>query len=733
MNKSHGSEVIRTVCAHVDGGTCGLLMHVVNGVITRVDPADFPDRAHRGACAKGLATSQWVHHPDRLRAPLKRVGGRGEGKWQRISWEEALDDLSSKLKEIARRYGSTSVAWAVPDLPYLRSGGYSRLVSATKGTWVDCVGFGDLAGPCADFVTFGWPMGDIYSSLVKEPKLTIVWGFNPAETAFRSMRVIMEAKKRGSKLVVIDPRLSTTASRADEYIQIRPGTDGALALGMLHVILEKGLQDELFIVDNTVGSLLVSDDSGLFLRESDLIRGGGDQVFMVFDEDIGQPQRYDAPGIKPTLTGSYSIAGVEYRPAYQLLADMVREYTPEYVSNITDIPADVISRLAVEYATQKPAAIHRGLGMQRTFYGDLSCRALNTLAAITGNMNLRRPSRFVLNARSFNTPAGSYNRLPIMMLYDAIVKEDPLAIKAVFFAGRNYVSQLPNMNRITDEVLPRLELMVVCDLFMTATARYADYVLPAASFCESIDLVMGGSAFLPYLQLQQKVIEPLYECKSDFEIAAELGRRMGFGEYFNKREEHFIEEILDSGHPTMEGISLERLRQGPVQAESVERPPEFRTPTGKIEFYVERLSQFGQELPIYLEPVESARCDEARTYPLSLISPHPRYRLHSTLANVPHLLKIDPEPFVEINPEDAKSRNISDGDMVCVFNDRGQVKLRTKLARNIKPGVVAIAEGWWPEQYIEGHLNQLTHDRINPAQQSILGPNAALCDVLVDV
>jgi len=291
---------------------------------------------------------------------------------------------------------------------------------------------------------------------------------------------------------------------------------------------------------------------------------------------------------------------------------------------------------------------------------------------------------------------------------------------------------MPNTNRVTSELLPNLELLVVCDLFMTESAKYADYVLPVASFFECTDLCRADLQH-PYLQIQQKVIEPLHESRSDFQIAAELGRKMGYGEYFNKTEEQYIEEILASGHPTMEGISVDTLKQGPVMARPLERPQQLGTPTGRVEFYVDSLKQFGQELPIYLEPVESARSEKAKSYPLTLLSTHPESRVHSTLANIPSLLKKVPEPALQINPLDAEPRSIVDGGVVRVFNDRGQLKARAELSTGIKPGVVNITEGWWPQQYIEGHLNQLTHDRINPVQQHILQPNAAFYDVLVEV
>jgi molybdopterin-containing oxidoreductase family molybdopterin binding subunit len=208
---------------------------------------------------------------------------------------------------------------------------------------------------------------------------------------------------------------------------------------------------------------------------------------------------------------------------------------------------------------------------------------------------------------------------------------------------------------------------------------------------------------------------------------------MGYGEYFNRTEEQYIEEILASGHPTMKGVSIERLKAGPVMAQPSDRPQQFGTPTGRIEFYVESIKQFGQELPVYIEPVESIRSDKARSYPLTLLSTHPNNRVHSTLAIVPGLLEKVPNPTVQINPMDAKQRNVVNGDIVRVFNDRGQLKVNAELSNGIKPGIVNITEGWWPDQYIEGHINELTHDMINPVQKHILQANAAFYDVLVEV
>jgi len=727
------SGAVRTVCGMPDYFRCGLLATVENGTITGVRPGDFPDRADCGACVKGLNTHHLVYHRDRLRHPLKRAGERGENKWHRVTWDDALTEISDRFQEVGQRYGSKAIAWMTPVFPNLTYGGYSRLISLTKGVLVDWWGCGDAAGPCADIATFGHLTGEGHLiSPESHPRFIIVWGYNPSSNVYHYMRTIVQARKRGAKVVVIDPRFSATCAHADQHLPIRPGTDGALALAMINVIMQEGLRDRRFLSEETVSPLLVRKDNGLFLRESDLADGGSVDRMMIMDEYTGRRQVYGTLECKPAITGTYSVAGIECQPAYQLLADMVQSYTPEKVALITDIPSEAIRRLAVEYATHKPASIYRGWGMQRTFHGDLACRAINTLAAVAGNIDLERPPNFVLNSRTFMMPEGPYDTLPVMGLYDAISRGEPFNVKAIWCAGHNFVNQMPDTNRLVKDFSKNLETVVVCDHFMTASAKYADYVLPAATFYECADLCIG-SFYHTYLQLQQKVVEPLYESRPDFQIAAELAGKMGFGRYFQKTEEQVIEELLDSDHPTMEGASLERLKEGPLMARKVQRTGRLRTPTGKIEFYVERLKGFGQELPVYIEPVESVRTERAGKYPLSLITSHASNRIHSTLTRLETLRSLEPEPRLEINAKDAEARDIEDGNVVRVFNDRGQVRLKAKVSQRIKPGVVDIPQGWWPEDYVQGHHNELTHARFNPAQQAILQSNAAFFDTLVQV
>ena len=735
MTDASGEKVIRTVCRLVDAETCGIWAHVKDGVLVKIEPADFPDPGFRHICAKGLAGMKLVYHPDRLKYPLKRVGQRGEGNWERISWDEAVDAVAVRLQEIREKYGSESLALAMGGGTMWVAGMvYRRFINALEGTLVSTLGYGDSAGPCGDKVSFGpdklFP--ELYTIDFYSPALCVVWGENPTDTQPVKWRRIRRFKERGAKVVVIDPRFTNTASKADQYISIRPGTDTALVLGMMNIILENGLYDTSFITKHTVGPFLVRSDNGLFLRERDIVSGGSDR-YIIWNSKSDRLQTYDTAEALPALTGSYTVAGIGCKPAFQLLAELAAQYPVELVSQITEIDGDTIRGLAVEYATRKPVASVRGWGLQRTFHGDLTYRAIATLAGITGNISLEGGRCFVLNQALTQIEGKSSRAMPLLELYEALLTDRPYPIRALFIAGHNFVNQNPNMNKVINELLPRLEFIVVVDVFMNPTAQYADIVLPACTGFEYIDVCMPGQSFYhPFLQLAQKVIEPLYESKPDFDIVTELARRMGLGQYFDMSLEQFLEEMLRSGHPSVEGASLERLKQGPFRMPP-HTVPAFTTPSGRFEFYVEQLKAFGEELPVYKEPLESARQPLANKYPLCYFSTHTKYGMHSNFANLSWMRELDPEPVLDINPVDAEKRGIKDGDSVIAFNDRGRLKLKARVHEGIRPGVVNIRQGWWPIHFAEGSHQALTHNTINPAQQFVFEPNAALYDVLVEV
>ncbi|MDD4860321.1 MAG: molybdopterin-dependent oxidoreductase [Dehalococcoidales bacterium] len=734
--------IVRTACpAHCGSNACGMLAHLRDGKVVKLEPAPFPDNYYMRICQKGLSALQLTYHPDRLKYPMKRAGARGEGKWQRVSWDEALDYIADKMKNIAGKYGSRSVAWAIggPGNGTVKFGAYTRFAGCFQGTRVSMWGYGDAAEPCGAKPTYGVNrLGPLLASF-DEPKLNIAWGTNPAEANPFQIRPLLDDKMKGIKLVVIDPVYTITASKADEWVPVRIGTDTALALGMMHQILQDKLEDREFMLRYTVAPYLIRQDNGRYLRARDLAPNGGD-AYLVWDTVKNNSVPVDSSK-STALEGSYQPGGIACKTAFQMLKELIKEYPPARTASITGVPEEQIVRLAKAYATDKPAAIIANNGMSRTYHGDTSFRAIGTLAALTGNVRLPGPAghrEVDYNWGPFLKPRPdqpSYTRMGVMNLYNAIEKGEPYPVRAVWFAFTNFINQCTNNKRLINDVFPKLELAVMTEMFMTPSTKYADIVLPVGSFLEFTDLVNGPH---PYIQLQQRAIPLLYEAKSDVQILRELAPRLGFGEYF-KSEEEFVDLLLASGDETVAGISYKTLKEGPARLKESpageERPAKafFKTPTGRIEFYLEKLVGLGEGLPVHKEPIESPLTPLAKKYPLSLVQVHSKFHVHSSFQKSHWMRELDPEPIVELNPVDADSRRVKDEDIVEMFNDRGKIKLKVRLNEIIPPGVANLTHGWWPEEFLEGDLNAITNDYINPAHNITFEPNMPMNDNLVEV
>ena len=731
VRQAPGTQVLRTVCPLNCGIACGVLAHVKDGRLIKIEPSNHLGTSH--VCLRGLSAQKMVYHPDRLKYPLKRAGTRGEGKWERISWDEATKTVATNFKEIGQKYGTLSLAFVNDQVGALTTTAMLGFAGACGGTFIDPSGCGDVAGPCADKACYGstWWYGEDYTFQFQNPASIFVWGENPAETKAFKWRVIRDAKEKGARLIVIDPRFTTTASKADEFVPLRTGTDAALALGMMNTVLKQGLEDKNFITKHTIGPFLIRTDNGLFLKEKDIISGESDK-YVIWDTKTNEARNPETPGSIPALTGTYEVNGISCKPAFQLLAELIDQYPPQKTSEITGISAETIEKLGVQYATAKPAASYKGLGGTRgNIHGDLNFRAICTLAAITGNISFDGRHSSEVNMAALMT-RGFPGVLPLLNLYEAILEDKPYPVRSLYMARHNPFNQYANFNKIISELVPRLDFIVVADLFMTTSAQYADIVLPAAGPYESTDLYSPlGDGSHNYLQLQPKVIEPLHESRSDVDIFASITAAMGIDDYLNQSPEEYINQMLASGHPSTEGITVEQLREDPrlPNAHAIQG---FNTASGKFEFYTESLIPFGQELPVYLEPMESPLTAKAQDYPLTLLTTHPKYRVHSMFANVSWIREID-SPVLEINPTDAEARGITDGDTVRAFNDRGEVVLQAWTNSGIRPGSINICQGWSPEHFISGTYQAMTHDTINPAQQAIYQPNIAQYDTLVEV
>lgn len=702
------AQIVKTICQMGNHAyeVVGLDVYVEDGKIVKVKGMKNHPTNNGTLPPKAFAAPQLEYDPNRLMYPLKRVGERGEGKWERISWDEALDTIAAKLKEIKEKYGPEALGWHRGQGPGWESNfDYVARFMVTYGS----PNFSSHGQLChiprgiGHFFTYGWlPIPDWENT-----RCMVLWGYNPAETSLPNhMRRIIKAKERGAKLIVIDPRFSKTASKADIWVQPRPGTDGALALGMINVIIKENLYDKEFVEQWTTG----------------------------FEE----------------------------------LAKMIEDYPPEKVAEITWVPAETIRGVARMYATRKPAAMHEVNGLDQHTNVVQTARALAILRSITGNIDV--PGSMVNQAENFLyrktinlslrdmshegvmrelSRSVSTHPLYFMIFYcvtpeliTAIETGKPYPIRAMIVQGGDPLTSLANHNR-TKEALKKLDFLAVHDIFMTHSAQIADIVLPAATFLERTLLVKYYFESAPkvdeaFYGLQNKVVEPPGECKSDMDFLSELGRRMGYEEQFPWKS---VEECIDHELSPI-GITVEDLRRNPEGISKKFTPQELYRkyekfcallPTGKIELYSKIFEQMGYDpLPTYKEPMESpiSRPDLAKDYPLICgASYKPGLYIHASYRTLPWLKERMPDPWVEIDPEKAKELGISEGDMVIVESPRGSIEVRAKLHEGIDPRVVELTHGWG-QAYAHGALDNLITPDVDTCPISgATGNRSFLCRV----
>jgi len=728
-NLDNEEMVVRCTSALDCGGRCPLRLHVKDGVIVKIEGDDFTDTDKQlRACLRGRAYRHWIYHPDRLKYPLKRVGERGEGKVERISWDEAMDTIVSELKRIKETYGNRAIFFGGGGhLGALHSIGSLARALSMFGGYTTSYGNISSEGPVwAVMTSYGDVMVGHSRSDLMNAKLIIMWGWDPIRMISGTDCVysLMKAKEAGARIISIDPRLTHSgATYADEWIPIFPGTDTAMMVSMAYVIIKENLQDQAFLDKYTVG----------FDKFKEYVMGIEDGV----------------------------------------------EKTPAWASEICGVPAETIERLAKEYATTDPACLMDCQGPARSAMGEQYNRCAITLTAMTGNIGkpggsacgglMGIPFGHMFRAAGIpgmKNPAEAggpsvrgtldlnlrlVRRIHVNKVFDAFLEGTkggyPADIKMAWFAGGNIMTQRGNINK-GDRALKSLEFIVNQDLFLTPTGRYADIVLPVLSFAEKNDLTRPWPSG-PYLTYANKAIEPIGECKSDWEIGNLLAEKLGFEDFDTHTEDEwlriFVEKNPEYAHYIKDydtfkrdGIYRIEMEEPYIafkkQIEDPENNP-FNTPSGKIEIFSQRVAELNNPdcppIPKYISTWEDRNDPLIEKYPLQLLSPHPRVRVHSTLQNVDWLEEVEPHA-VWINPADAEPRGIRDGDEVLVFNDRGKLTIKAWVTKRIMPGVVSIYEGAWydpDEEGIDrgGCVNVLTNDAYSP------GGAAALKTALVQI
>jgi anaerobic selenocysteine-containing dehydrogenase len=673
-----GKRTVRAMC-NMCRTRCSLECVIENGKVTKTYA--MPRTNFNAHCARAEAIPELIYSPERLLKPLKKVNG----KFKEITWEEALGIISAKLTDIKRKYGAGSF---VAHLGYPFVGTHTQKVARRFCDLYGTPNYTTGAAFCfsAQLIGFSLVCGALPNPQPgPATRCMLVWGRNPDATDPLLGDTIHLARKNGSKLIVIDSRATPLAKEADIHAQIRPGADTALALGLLNIIIGEKLYDENFVNQWTVG----------------------------FDK----------------------------------LAESVCEYSPERVEKITWVPAKTVRDIALMYAANRPACTVVGLSLEYCTNGIQSIRAATVLTAITGNIdveggnlikkglrqtNLRVPEK-ISQATAIGADYPIFSKFtteaPASSLTEAILSSKPYSIKGLIIVGGNPVLTWPNAKRVI-QALDKLDFLVVSDLFLTDTAKQADIVLPGASFLEKADLRDYNSQGMSRVTLYEKAIEPAGDCREEWLIWAELGRRMGLADYFPwETTDQLFEYLLKSTSVTLK--QLKETPEGLYYAHDVYQKylkEGFNTESGKIEIFSEMLARLGYEpLPRYLEPAESpvSRPDLAREYPLILTTgARILTYVHTMYRNLPSLRKLAPEPVVEIHPKTAGVLNIADRDMVKVETPRGNIKLKAALTEDILPEVVSVPHGW-----SEANVNYLTDDRSRDPVSGYPGSRSELCRV----
>ena len=677
-------RIVKAACPHDCPDTCGMHISVEHGVAVKVEGAKDMPFTQGTLCTKVARYLDRTYSKERVLHPLKRVGAKGEGRFERISWDEALATIAAKFKEIAAvdpqailpcSYAGTMglVQYASMDRRFFHKLGASLLDRTLCSS----------AGKVGMKITLGAGVG-MDPERFDEARLILLWGTNPIVSNLHLWSRVQEAKRRGARVVAIDPYRSLTAAKCDRHLAPLPGTDAALALGMMHVIVNEQLYDADYVAKHTLG--------------------------------------------------------------FEQLKARVQDYPPQKAAAICGLAREDIVALAREYAGTRPAAIRINYGMQRHAGGGMAVRTICCLPALAGHWRdaaggvlLSTADWYALNHAALERADLIPNRprtINQSALGDALTALDP-PVRAVYVYNNNPVAVCPDSQKVIAGFRREDLFTVVHEIFLTDTTDYADIVLPATTQLEHYDIHKSYGHL--YLLANTPAIAPVGEAKPNSEVFRLLAARMGFTEAcFSDSDEDICRQALQSSHPRMAGIEWEGLKaQGWQRLKVPARfapfaEGNFPTPSGKCEFYSETAADLGLDpLPAYTPPRESAQSAPqlAGKYPLAFISPPARHFLNSSFANLAFALKEAGEPNLDIHPADAAARGIAEGDAVRIFNRRGGFVAKARVSERVRRSVVAAPSVWWKKLSPDGrNANEVTSQAI-----ADMGGAATYYDCLVEV
>ena len=700
------TRIVRGACPQDCPDTCAFLYQVEDGRLIEVSGDPDHPLTRGGLCVKLKNFAEHHYNPDRLLYPMRRVGPKGSGQFERIGWDQALEEIRARWTDIIQRYGAQAI------LPHAYLGHQGTLNGLTAGdAFFNRLGasvaektYCESGSSTAWIMTVG-PTGGLDVESLEYAKYIVVWGMNMLNTNLHAWPFILKARAKGAKIVVIDPVRTRTAKQADWHIPIRPGTDAALALGMMNVIINEGLHDADYVERYTLG--------------------------------------------------------------FEQLRARAMEFPPERVAEITGIPVADILTLSREYATQQPSAIRQGVAVERCPGGGDAVRAITCLPALVGAWRhvgggtvempiWEFPFRFDFMCRPDWIRPGTrvVNELDLGAALTGQLPLDP-PIQSLFVYNSNPVSQAPSAGLVVQGLQREDLFTVVSELFITDTAKYADLLLPATMQAEQYDLMVTWGHL--YVMLNQPAIEPPGECVPNIELFRRLARTMGFDdEYWSLPLDEMLRRSYDWDSPAMQGITLEALKERGYMRLNVGMPDtrrphaegNFKTPSGKCEFaasaaaggnFVVPVWRSGYEgmqpgtpvdpVPNYIPPSETAASPLVQRYPLNLVSPKPHAFLNTQYGNEPTNQRRQGEQLIVMHPADALARQIEPGSFVRVFNERGAFEARAELSEDVAVGLMMTNVGHWPGLNRSGTAVNST----TPPRHCNLGQAGTYSDNLVDV
>ena len=745
-----------------------------NGRLVAVEP-DPTHPTGAALCAKGRAAPELVNSPDRLLYPLKRTRPKGDPDpgWQRITWDEALDTAARELKRLRGSSGPETVAFSVttPSATALSDSvvWIERLINACNSpNWCYATELCNWHKDYARKFTFGTGVTALDFA---QTGCVLLWGHNPSTAWLTHAEGALAAKARGARIVVVDPRSAGLANKADLWLRVRPGSDGALALAVAGVMIEEGWYDEAFMRRWSNGPLLVHPDTGRFLTAAELRPGGSDDHLVAWDERAGRPVlydpacgRYEDETCQPALSGRFGLTTrqgrLECATAFELYRALCRRYTPERTADLCWVEPAQIRAMARMLWESKPVAYYGWTGVGQHTNATQTDRAIALVCALTGSFDA--PGGNVIFDRVPTSDVRGVELMPAALrqktlgvderplgpprdgwvtgrdLYDAILTGEPYRVRGLVGFGANLVVSHADAERAC-RALAGLEFYLHTDMFMTPTAAFADIVLPVASAWEREGLRVGfeiSQAAEELVQLRPPVVPPRGESRSDLQIVFDLAARLGLGDQFwNGDIDAAYQHLLAPS-----GISVEHLRQAPegirvplqtryrkYAGDGTGPAPGFATPTRKVEVYSEQLLAIGQApLPEFVEPALSPYGDAADQFPLVLTCAKNPTFCHSQHRNLPSLRRRAPEPIIELHAATAQARGAADGDWLEVATPHGRFRARARLRHNLDPRVVVAQHGWWQA------CQELGLPGYGPAGDSTANYNAAIRADAVD-